>query len=138
MDIQPAAQVPLPEGVVRVYCDLHRRCSSVKALTGPSKGRVVAKPQQLVMRSVTFEISAAGQRRVRAEKIRNVHAYARGECVSHDVSQVRDHPAAVRVRYNPHVHDTFIACPANTPISGAALLAIDGKDCWALGVTQGT
>lgn len=122
----------LPPGEVRTYCDLHRRCSSVKALTGPEKGRVVAKPHEILMRDVRFEISAAGQRRARADGVRNVHAYARGYCVGEDVSGVCDNPNAIRVRYNPHLFDTFVRSDDLTPVYGAALLAIRGKECWAL------
>ena len=126
--------IDLPTGEVRAYCDLHRRCSSLKAMSGEKKGKVVAKPKQVVLRDVRFEVSQAGLRRTRAEQVRNVHAYARGYVKDQDVDAVRNHPDCVRIRYNPHLFDTFVRADTQEPISTAQVLAIDGKASYALGV----
>jgi len=125
----------LPTGEVRAYCDLHRRCSSLKAMTGESKGRVVAKPTQVVLRDVRFEVSQAGLRRTRAGKTRNVHAYARGYVQDQDVESVRNHPDCIQVRYNPHLFDTFVRADTQEPITAAQVFAIDGKKSFAIGVS---
>jgi len=124
----------LPQGEVRCYCDLHRKCSSLKAMTGEKKGRVVAKPKQIVLKGVRFEVSAAGLRRTREEGVRNVHAYARGYVKDQDVDAVRNHPDAVAIRYNPHLFDTFVRADTLAPIHTAELIAIDGKKSWGVGV----
>ncbi|WP_262267240.1 MULTISPECIES: hypothetical protein [Microvirga] len=124
----------LPTGEVRAYCDLHRRCSSLKAMTGEKKGKVVAKPKQVVLQDVRFEVSQAGLRRTREENVRSVHAFARGHVRDQDVAAVRDHPDAVQIRYNPHKFDTFVRADTLEPVATAQVFAIDGKLSYALGV----
>lgn len=119
---------------VRAYCDLHRHVSSIKPMTGKRKGYVVAKPRRLVLKDVRFEISQAGLRRCRAEKVRNVHAYARGEVAGSNVDAVKNHPDAVRIRYNPHLFDNFVRGDTQQAIAGVAFLAIEGKTAWGLGI----
>ncbi|WP_262029673.1 hypothetical protein [Microvirga sp. Mcv34] len=128
------ASTDLPTGEVRAYCDLHRRCSSLKAMTGENKGKVVAKPKQVVLRDVRFEVSQAGLRRTREETVRNVHAYARGHVRDQDVEAVRNHPDAVQIRYNPHKFDTFVRADTLEPVATAQVFAIDGKVSFAIGV----
>ncbi|MEZ0168365.1 hypothetical protein [Microvirga sp. TS319] len=98
------------------------------------KGRVVSKPKQIVLRDVRFEVSQAGLRRTREENVPNVHAYARGFVRDQDVEAVRNHPDCVRVRYNPHLFDTFVRADTEEPITSAQVLAIDGKSSFAIGV----
>jgi hypothetical protein len=123
-------------GEVRCYCDLHRKCSSLKALQGPNKGRVVAKPVQVVLSGVRFEISQAGLRKVRETGVRNVHAYARGQVVGTDISEIVNNPAVVRITYNPHLYSQFVRVDSQAPITGADFIAIDGKTAYALGVHE--
>ena len=102
-------------------------------MSGEKKGKVVAKPKQVVLRDVRFEVSQAGLRRTREENVRNVHAYARGHVRDHDVASVRDHPDAVQIRYNPHKFDTFVRADTLEPVATAQVFAIDGKPSYALG-----
>lgn len=124
----------LPAVEVRAYCDLHRGCSSLKALSGDHKGRVIAKSQRVLLSDVRFEVSAAGLRRTREQGVRNVHAYARGHCLGDNVEAVCANPDAVRIRFNPHLFDTFVREPDHAPVAGARLVAIVGKRCWALDI----
>lgn len=122
----------LQGAVVDGYCDLHRHCTSLRAITGPSQGLVVGKADAVVMREVTFRVQPAGLRRTRESRVRNVHAYARGCVAGDDVASVRDHPDAVRVRYNPHRWDSFVRADTEAPVWSAAALAIEGKTAYAL------
>ena len=42
---------------VDVYCDLHRKVSSVKALSGVNKGRLIDKPRAIVLEDVRLRVS---------------------------------------------------------------------------------
>lgn len=125
----------LPIGAVAdAYCDLHRHCTSLRAITGPERGRVTAKADAIVLEAVAFRVNTGGLRRVREEGVRQVHAYARGRVVSDDVAAVRDHPDAVRVRYNPFLFDHFVRADTQAPLAGADRLAIEGKAAYAIGL----
>ncbi len=49
---------------VDVYCDLHRKVSSVKALSGMNKGRVIDKPRTIVLEDVHLRVSQAAVSKV--------------------------------------------------------------------------
>ena len=58
---------------VRVYRNLHRDCYSVK-----QGGIVRCHAENVTLRSCQFIVSKAGQRRVRDEQKKNVHAFIEG------------------------------------------------------------
>lgn len=118
--------------VVDTYCDLHRHCTSLRAITGPDTGRVVGKADAVVMTDVTFRVQPGGLRRARESGVRNVHAYARGQVAGDDIAWVRDHPRAIRVRYNPHRWESFVRADTEEAVWSAAALAIDGKTAYAI------
>lgn len=59
---------------VFVYYNLRKHLWSIKALDGPSKGRVVAHADKVLVRDATFRVSEAGRQRVIRERRKNVHA----------------------------------------------------------------
>ena len=61
---------------VRVYRNLHKDCYSVK-----QDGLVKCHADQVTLLEVEFIVSKAGQKRVRDEKKKNVHAYLEGYVV---------------------------------------------------------
>lgn len=61
---------------VRVYRNLHKDCYSVK-----QDGLVKCHADQVTLQEVKFIVSKAGQKRVRDEKKKNVHAYLEGYVV---------------------------------------------------------
>lgn len=63
---------------VFVYFNLHRKCWSIKALEGPSKGRVIGHADYVDLACVEWKVSEAGRQRVIREKKKNVHAGAIG------------------------------------------------------------
>ena len=116
-----------------VYCDLRKKCASVKALHGPHKGRVVAKPRHVVVRNVAFRVLPGGLATARRDGVRNVHAYARGEVgsldVPADVEAVKLDARARRLHYNPFKADTFVDGDGRA-VHAAAVLAIEGKTAY--------
>lgn len=63
---------------VFVYFNLHRKCWSIKALSGERKGRVIGHAAYVDLAHVTWKVSEAGRQRVLREKKKNVHAGAVG------------------------------------------------------------
>jgi hypothetical protein len=119
-------------GSVDVYCDLHRKCASVKALDGERKGRVVDKPRQVVVRGVVLRVSEAGRQRAVRLGVRNVHAFARGHIdVLSTVAGVVAQAGAFRVHYNPFKAGTFVD-DAGAAVHALSILAIDGKTAWGV------
>ena len=62
-----------PTKKVRVYRNLHKDCFSVK-----QDGLVRCHADNVTLFNVEFIVSKAGQRRVRDEKKKNVHAFVEG------------------------------------------------------------
>ena len=62
-----------PTKKVRVYRNLHKNCLSVK-----QGGIVKCHAENVVLKDCKFIVSEAGQRRVRNEKKKNVHAFVEG------------------------------------------------------------
>lgn len=118
--------------MVDVYCDLHRKVSSVKAPSGPNKGRVVDKPHDIVLEHVTLRVNQAVVRKVLETGVRSVHAYARGRRTARGVETVRSRDDAIRVRYNPRLRGAFFDAASEEAITHLALLAVEGKTAWGV------
>jgi len=116
-----------PGEEVQVYWNFHKKCFSVQARTGTDKGRVIAHVSEFALEGVKFVIGKAGQRRVREEGRKNVHAFVRGAW-SGDAYGV----GYEWVYYNPYKVDTFVTkhmAPVHTAVkaigdsrSGMALI----------------
>lgn len=59
---------------VFVYFNLHTHKWSVKALSGPHKGRVIAHADGVMIQGADCKVSEAGRQRVLRERRKNVHA----------------------------------------------------------------
>lgn len=107
---------------VDVYRNLRRRAFSIR-----EGGRVVGHRQGVMLRDVTFIVSAAGVRRIRLRAQREVVAYARGDLWKSPLAAT-----ALRVRFNPYRSPDF-TLPDGAPIHAAAVVAFlaDGT-CWAV------
>ncbi|RWM84294.1 hypothetical protein [Mesorhizobium sp.] len=90
---------------VEVYWNFNRKCYSVRALEGPSKGRVIGHRERVNIHNAKFVVRKAGRDRVRREKRKNVHAFVRGDL---DCLGVLDEPT-VGVGYNPYQWDSFMS-----------------------------
>ena len=65
-----------PKKKCRVYRNLHKKCFSVK-----QNNRVLVHADSVSLEEVKFIVSKAGQKRVRDEKKKNVHAFIEGYVV---------------------------------------------------------
>jgi hypothetical protein len=116
---------------VFVYYNFHKKCWSVKALSGKNKGRVVQHRKNIFLKDCTFRVSESSRQRVIRENKKNVHAGVVGEIISwpafeeyfkHDCIA---HPF-VTVNYNPKKHKTFVESDnKNKPIHKAAFVHLE-------------
>jgi hypothetical protein len=92
-----------------IYRNLHKGGFSVK-----HRGRVVARPKTFVLENPELNVSEAGQRRARATRQRNVHAYIVG---SKFVERDR-RPTGLKGKlyYNPFTCETFVDYDTQRPI----------------------
>lgn len=92
---------------VRVYYNLHKHQWSVQGYT-PGKGwRIIYHNVEMALENVTWKVSAAGQRRVRLNKRKNVHAFAIGTLATNVTPTTPKREDCQPVRYNPYEMDTF-------------------------------
>ena len=92
---------------VRVYWNLHRKMWSVQ-----QDGLVVDHMKCVVLEDAKFVVRKGGQKRVREENKKNVHAFAVGHMSEYSVSTSESLKKAFgnwsRVKYNPYTDDYFM------------------------------
>ena len=93
-----------PSKKVRVYRNLHKKCFSVK-----QDGLVRCHVDNVVLEDCKFIVSKAGQKRVRDEGKKNVHAFVEGFVVD---ARATDHVYSDtpwdELYYNPYECDGFM------------------------------
>ncbi len=101
----------------QVYFNLHKRCFSVQ-----QSGKVYAHADGVLLENVRFNVSKAGQRKVRETGRKNVHARVSGYPGDYDsvimgdelISYIRENTEFLkdkgwhRATYNPYKNDTFV------------------------------
>ena len=85
---------------VEVYYNLHKNLFSVR-----HKGKVIAHVCNVQLEDVTFAVQAAGNRKVRLEGKKNVHAFVRGTLVEQPKLFTDD---SVAVTYDPYKYTSFV------------------------------
>ena len=94
---------------VRVYWNLHRKVWSVQDV---KSGRVCDHLQHISLTDAKFVVRKGGQKRVREEGKKNVHAFAVGYMseyfVSTSESLKKEFADWDRVKYNPYEDDYFM------------------------------
>jgi hypothetical protein len=100
---------------VRVYRNLHKKCFSVK-----QNNLVLVHTDHVTLRDCKFIVSKAGQKRVRDEGRKNVHAFVEGYvCDTREADNIVDGAKSEteiwagesnwqKAYYNPYTCDTFI------------------------------
>ena len=101
-----------PTGTDDIYWNLHKLCWSIRY-----RGKVIAYAREVTLADARWVVQPAGQARVRREKRKNVHAFARGRLI--EFTPVGERAAEPRaqavdecttsVRYDPETMDTFQA-----------------------------
>ena len=101
----------------QVYFNLHKRCFSVQ-----QSGKVYAHADGVLLENVRFNVSKAGQRKVRETGRKNVHARVSGYPGDYDsvimgdelISYIRENTEFLKDKgwhtatYNPYKNDTFV------------------------------
>ena len=64
---------------VFVYCNIRTRLLSIRAMSGPNRGKVLAHAEKLEMVDVEFRVNQKGRERVVRTGVKNVHAGVVGE-----------------------------------------------------------
>ena len=95
---------------VRVYWNLHKKMWSVQDV---KSGKVVSHRQFITIRDAKFVVRKGGQKRVRQEGKKNVHAFAVGYVDDeYNIDNIKAKPNPrfnwYRVTYNPYKHDYFM------------------------------
>ena len=103
-----------PTKKVRVYRNLHRKCISVK-----QGGIVKCWTTNIVLKDCKFIISKAGQKRVRDEKKKNVHAFIEGYLADVGEADKQAGFTWTESYYNPYRTDTFQDKETGRSISSA-------------------
>jgi hypothetical protein len=101
---------------VFVYYNLHNQKWSVKAQTGPQRGRVIGHTDIITLKDVVFKVSEIGRQRVLQEQRKNVHA----GCVGTLVSFGKGEAVGRRISYNPYKGPTFYDVATQKPVTQAS------------------
>jgi len=92
---------------VEVYKNLHKDCFSIR-----EKGKVtgyVEWPDCIYLTNATFVVQPGGRKRVRKEKVKNVHAFVKGTNtpIGGLSMKVIYNRCRTRVTYDPYTMETF-------------------------------
>lgn len=112
---------------VFVYYNLHKKTWSVKALSGPDKGRVVLHSDYVIVRNARGKVSEAGRQRVLREGRKNVHAGIVGEWSAYDITKLPSR----KVTYNPYKYESFVYKDDETPFEGSDVAVLAHRDVYA-------
>lgn len=107
-----------PKRPVFVYRNLHQKCLSVQ-----QDGIVRCHVDNIVLEDAEFKVSKAGQRKVREEKKKNVHAKVKGYLVP-DPQDILDMEWDI-LYYNPYKTDEFTHQATGSHVKGAKFVDID-------------
>ena len=123
-----------PSKKVRVYRNLHKGCFSVK-----QGGLVRCHAERVTLGECEFIVSKAGQKRVREEKKKNVHAFVDGYILeTREADRIVDGDKSDEeilegktswesICYNPYKYDGFVD-PKTGRIAGVAEFASIDND----------
>ena len=123
---------------VEVYKNLHKSTDdtvmwSVRALEGPQKGRVITHEMHLLLTDAKMVVQPAGNRKVRREGRKVVHAFIRGDWAGYegenDVFERMTHEAitgspAGEITYNPYKNESFVWRNTGEPIYTAKFVGL--------------
>jgi hypothetical protein len=101
---------------VFIYWNVRKRCWSLRACEGPSKGLVLDHAINFIIKDAVFKVSEAGRQRVLRERKKNVHAGVEGRVYGYlpnaqslPIGTISVNPVNFEpIRYNPYIYSTFI------------------------------
>ena len=122
------------KGEVQVYRNLHKTTKEGQAVYSIRnyKGLVEDHVTEIALIDPKFRVSEKGNRRVRQEGRKNVHAYIQGKRMGGTAGQ--GVPTGwQQVTYNPYKHEHFVlARDESVDVLGAIMVHIDQTGVWAL------
>lgn len=102
---------------VRVYYNLHKHVWSIKSMErGPKYNRVITHREHLEITDAKPVVSLAGQRRVREEGKKYVHAYIEGNW---GLTSTPINSSMHRITYNPYKDKGFNYLAFNQEYNGS-------------------
>ena len=109
---------------VFVYYNLRSHVWSVKALTGPNKGLVIAHAEYVTLKDAIPRVSEAGRQRVLRDSQKNVHAGIVGQWVPFEPPAVH----TVGITYNPYRAPTFTFKSNGEAYRGSQWVFMSGRN----------
>ena len=115
-----------------IYRNLHTHTWSQ---VDRSTGLVASHPHEALILDASFVVQPAGNKKVRKDKKKLVHAFVRGRSFSEHLPNTLEDigDGWQRITYNPYKHTTFVLAEGEVPVSTAkaVVLKADGT-AWAL------
>ena len=113
---------------VRVYWNLHKDCYSVLDWESRSrkKGRLMCHSSGLMLVDAKFIVQPAGNKRVRAEKQKNVHAFIEGDWF--ELPKRSSVEMMGKVEYNPYSHTRFVLAHDGQEVTKASEAHLMAQD----------
>jgi hypothetical protein len=109
---------------VYVYYNLHHSCWSIKDY---KTGKVIAHRKKVFLKDVEYRVRQGGNKRVRNEGHKNVHAFVIGTIVSTDRSvKYKRSP----IKYNPFRFTSFVNCRNNPIYNSDYCFMNDTRKCY--------
>lgn len=115
---------------VFVYYNLHRKMWSMKALQGPSRGRVIDHATVVSLVNVEYRVSEAGRQRVIRERKKYVHAGVVGTVIP--TKDTVSYAFEGAVRYNPYEGPNFLMDGKPVKTSDAVIMYADTREVMSL------
>jgi len=116
-----------------VYRNLHTGTWSLResvwdTSTATWKKRVVGHPTQVTLRDATMVVQPGGNRRVREEVRKNVHAFIKGKVTRFDFDPASLQEGEWRqLTYNPYERTTFVDTETGEPVLTASAVQMDSN-----------
>ena len=110
-----------PERPVFVYRNIHKQCLSVQ-----QDGIVRCHVDNIVLEDAEFRVSKAGQKKVRDEKRKQVHAKVKGMVVENPSEIIPLHWSTAI--YNPYKTDEFTDVQSGRYLKSAKFVDVDAKE----------
>ena len=115
-----------------IYRNLHTHTWSQ---VDRSTGLVASHPHEALILDASFVVQPAGNKKVRKDKKKHVHAFVRGRSFSEHLPNTLEDigDGWQRITYNPYKHTTFVLVEGEIPVRSAkaVVLKADGT-AWAL------
>ena len=114
---------------VEVYRNLHKKCWSVR---NNATGHVLWHCTEVILKDVDLVVRPGGRAKVRREKRKNVHAFAKGELLYTSVgNNLKIYDSYMenfkQILYDPYQYESFVYAESEEPIFQADTVHLNNK-----------